>query len=264
MQKSTFEGFVRRYALEGTCDQAHWYSDAEKQTLTAMAHTQEKTVILKVIMKNWQGVEAFKLAMPSATKVQRMLQPIGEDITVAVATVRDRIANFTIGDQDCEAVCSVADYDAFPETFDVDSDVDFEMVPKEWEVEMKLTEEFVGRLMKSITAMNETKEFVLMNNKKGGLDIILNYENINTNRIRLPVPTVEGKDKLESPLNFSSEVLRAIITANEVVHKPVKDDKDAPPVPPIFQVSDKKIATIEFSNELFRTKYLLFPPRELE
>lgn len=265
MQKSVLETFIRKYSLNGICEAAHWYSDSEKQTLTALSHTETKTVILKVVLKKWEGVETCQLALPSSTKIKSMLSPLGDEFTITLNKVRDRVVNFTIADPDCESICTVAEYDAFPETFDVDSDVS-DMVPNEFEVEINLTEDFLGRMMKSVSALKEAKDFVLMNNRKGVLDMIINYEDTNTNRIRIPLETVSGKNIMNPPFAFSTSVFKEIVVANEIQCPKPKDDSDPSSKPmevPILKVSNRGIAIIKFEDDLFRSTYFLFPTREI-
>ncbi len=250
MQKSVLETFIKRYSLGGICESAHWYSDSEKETVTARAHTADKTVILKVVMKEWKGVEAFQIAFPSSSKIKSMLGPIGDEVTLALNKVRDRISSISFSDNDCEAVCTVAEYDAFPETLDVDSDA--VNIPTEFDVEIQLTEDFIAKLMKGVSALSEAKDFVLKNNKKGGLDMVINYEDTNTNRIRLPVTTLPGKDKLDTPLGFSTPVVKAIINSNEVGDNSV------------LRVSARGIAIIGFEDPIFKSTYFLFPTRVIE
>jgi len=250
MQKSVLETFIKRYSLGGICEAAHWFSDAEKATLTAKAHTEEKTVILKVVLKDWKGVESCQLALPSSTKIKSMLAPIGDEVTITLNKVRDRIVNFTISDNDCEAVCTVAEFDAFPETPDLDLDSD--NMPTEFDVEVPLTEEFISKMMKAVSALNEAKDFVVMNNKKGGLDMIINYEDTNTNRIRLPLAATPGKDKLDTPLGFSTPVLKSILNVNDTAGNPV------------LKISSRGIAIIGFEDPLFKSTYFLFPTRVIE
>lgn len=252
MQKAVLETFIKRYNLGGQCEAAHWYSDAEKQTLTARAHTDDKTVILKVILKEWQGVESCQMAIPISSKIKSMLAPIGDEVTFSVNKIRDRIANFTVSDQDCEAVCTVAEYDAFPETMDTDSDVEASKMPTDFDVEIVLTDDFIGRLSKAMAALNDAKDFVLMNNKKGKLEMIINYEDTNTNRIRLPVETVAGKDKFEIPMGFSTPILKSILNVNDKITDSV------------LKVSNRGIAVIKFDDPLFKSTYFLFPTRVIE
>lgn len=251
MEKSTLETFIKRYSLSGICEAAHWYSDAEKQTLIARAHTQEKTVILKVTLKKWEGVESCKLALPSSTKIKGMLGPIGDNVTFSLNKIRDRVANFTVSDDDCEAICTVAEYDAFPETLDVDDDT-IDDIPKEFEVEIKLTESLLDKVKKGVSALKEAKDFVLITNKKGKLDMVINYEDTNTNRIRIPLETVDGKDKLDNPLGYSTPVFKSIIDANDNVEGS------------ILKVSSRGLAIIGFEDDLFKSTYFMFPTRVIE
>ncbi len=250
MQKSVLETFIKRYSLGGICEAGHWYSDAEKQTLAVRAHTDTKTVILKVLLKEWKGVETCQLALPSSTKIKSMLSPLGDEIVFTLNKIRDRVANFTISDNDCEAVCTVAEYDAFPETPDLDTDTD--NLPTDFEVEAQMTEEFIAKMMKAVAALNEAKDFVIMNNKKGALEMVINYEDTNTNRIRLPLTTLPGKDKLEIPLGFSTPVLKSILNVNDTAGNPV------------LRVSSRGIAIIGFDDSMFKSTYFLFPTRVIE
>lgn len=252
MQKAVLENFIKRSNLGGICEAAHWYSDAEKQTLTARAHTDTKTVILKVMLKEWTGVESCQLAIPSASKVKSMLSPIGDEVVITLNKIRERVANFTVSDNDCEAVCTVAEYDAFPETLDVDGDVNTKVMPTDFDVELTLTDEFVQRFSKSIAALSDAKDFVLMNNKKGKLEMIINYEDTNTNRIRIPVETAQGKDKFEIPMGFSTPILKSILAVNDKITDSV------------LRVSNKGIAVIGFDDPLFKSTYFLFPTRVIE
>ena len=251
MEKSKLETFIKRYSLGGICESAHWYSDAEKQVLIARAHTEDKTVILKVTLKKWEGVETCQLALPSSTKIKGMLGPIGDHVTVTLNKIRDRIANFTISDDDCEAICTVAEYDAFPETLDVDSDT-VDDIPKEFEVEIKLTDAFIDKVKKGVSALKEAKDFVLINNKKGNLDMVINYEDTNTNRIRIPLETVDGKNILDNPLGYSTPVFKAIMDANEGFENS------------ILKVSSRGLAVMAFEDDLFKSTYFLFPTRVIE
>ena len=248
MQKSVLETFIKRYSLSGVCEAAHWYSDADAKTLTVRAHSEDKTVILKITLKKWEGVESCQMALPSSLKLKAMLGPIGDEITFTLNKIRDKVASFTIADPDCEAICTVAEYDAFPETLDTDT----ADVPLDFEVEVKLTQAFITRLTKAMAALSTVKDFVLINNKKGGLDMVINYEETNTNRIRIPVPTLPDKDKMEVPMGFSTPVLKSILGVTEAVENS------------ILRVSSRGIAVIGFDDDLFKSTYFLFPTRVIE
>lgn len=271
MRKSILESFIDKYSLDGVCETAHWYSDAVTNILTAKAHPDSKDVVLKVVLKQWNGVESCQIALPSSTKIRSMLAPLGDEVQLSFNKVRDKVANFTVYDNDCEAICTVAEYDAFEETYDVD--LDQKDVPDEFDVEMKLTRGFLDIMMKSINALKDAKDFVLMNNKKGELDMIINYEATNTNRIRIPVETVEGKNKLFVPLGFSAKVFKAIVNANPlppIPTSPKLKDGEPPPPPvvippdPIMKVSSRGIAILKFEDDMFKSTYFMFASRVLE
>lgn len=245
MKKSLLEEFISKYSLGKICEKSHWFSDLENKQLEARAHTEEKTLILKVIWKDWEEFETCQIALPSANKVQKMLSPIGEDVSIELNKLRDRIVSFTVSDDDCEAVCTVADFDAFPEAKDVDKAT----LPDEFDVEIPLEEDLIKRISKSVSALSDADDFVFKTNKNGGIDMIINYETTNTNRIRIPLKTLPNKDTLTNTIGFSTSVFKSIISANPEI------------VGSVMKISDKGLTMLEVENENFISKYFMFPTR---
>ena len=272
MDKSIIETFVKRYSLNGECEKAHWYSDSAKEKLVARAHTETKSVMLKVVMKNWKGTKACELALPSSTKIKSMLAPLGPEVVFTLNELRDRVISVTISDADCEAICTVADYDAFPETPDIDE----HEATTDFEIEIVMDAEFKERFLRSVAALSDARDFVLMNNRQKTLDMIINYEDTNTNRIRLPLKTTEGKDQIVNPVGFSTPVLKSILAAHPdpvIPKKKAKKDDDAPDgdaadevvvAPTILRASGNGMAELQFEDENFISKYWMFSTRILD
>lgn len=247
MEKKILESFIEKCNLGKACEASHWYSDSEKETLTARSHTEEKTVILKVVLKKWQGIESCNLTIPNSTKIKAMLSPLGENVSVILNKIRDKIINFTLSDSDCEAICTIAEYDAFPETPDVDEIT----VPDNYDVEILLNEEFLDRFNKATAALTEAKDSVVMNNKSGGLDMVINYEDTNTNRIRIPLTTVPNKDKLPVNIGISTEILKSILKVNA----------ECLDVDSKLKISREGLASLLFEDDTFKSTYFLFSTR---
>ena len=82
--------------------------------------------------------------------------------------------------------------------------------------------------------------------------MVINYEETNTNRIRIPVATLPDKDKMDVPMGFSTTILKSILNVNESVENSV------------LRVSSRGIAVIGFDDDLFKSTYFLFPTRVIE
>ena len=77
--------------------------------------------------------------------------------------------------------------------------------------------------------------------------MVLGYSgnNNNTDKVALSVYPVEGKNTINTPINFSANSLKEILNANS-------EAKD-----PVLKVSEQGLAFIEFSNEDFDSQYYL-------
>jgi hypothetical protein len=117
----------------------------------------------------------------------------------------------------------------------------------DYNVEIKLNEEFIGKFLKAKAALPEVDLFTLvMSKKKGKLEMVLGYsDNINTNRVALEVDAEKGKDKVKAPISFNAKILKEIISANDECKNP------------ILKVSEDGLAYVEISQDAFTSQYYL-------
>ena len=77
-----------------------------------------------------------------------------------------------------------------------------------------MDEQFVKTFIKAKNALSEVETFtVLGSGETNSVDIVLGHSSLNTNRVKLSVPT---KETLEfNPISFSARYLRDILVANK-------------------------------------------------
>ena len=84
-----------------------------------------------------------------------------------------------------------------------------------------------------------------MNKKGDKLELVIGFSTINSNRVKLDINTVKGKDKLEKPISFNANYLKEILSKNS-------DATGA-----ILKVAAVGIAKLEFKTTDFESVYYL-------
>jgi hypothetical protein len=89
-------------------------------------------------------------------------------------------------------------------------------------------------------------------NKKGKLEMIIGYSSINSNRIKLAVNAVEGKDTVTKNINFNANHLKEILVAN-------RDCTNAH-----LKVSEAGLASVEFVCGDITAEYYLVEVKSID
>ena len=241
MTKTKLETFIKKYSLGGLHDEVRWTS--KDGVLSVNEMTSDKKLMTSVEMKNFDAFKDAEFVVKDANKIKAMLSPLSENISVELVAGEDsadRIIQMCVSDETVRSVYQTGDSEHLPAKPKVNN------IPT-YEVEIKLTEAFIGKFMKAKAALSEVNLFTLiMSKKKNKLEMILGYSsNNNTDRILLDVETAEGKDTLKSSINFSASVLKEVLVANSEV-------KDA-----VLKVSEQGLAYVEFVNDDFKSKYYM-------
>jgi len=241
MEKSRLETFIKKYYLNGTLNQVRWLSKENKLSTTAM--TSDRKFMANVNLENFDAFKDVELGVLDTSLVIRMLNALGSTVTFDLAKDADnatRVTSVVISDDKSETSIVAGDLDVIHQS------PNLKALPTS-DVEIKLSEDFIGRFFKSKGALPDVELFTLaMSKKRSRLEMVLGYSNnSNINRISLEVETVDGKDKVTKPISFSAKILKEIITANS-------ECKDG-----VLKVSEGGIAFVEFSAPEVTSKYYM-------
>jgi hypothetical protein len=119
---------------------------------------------------------------------------------------------------------------------------DIKQIP-EFESEITLSDEFIGRFIKSKGALSDSDTFTFQ--CKGGKgEIILGYSKINSNRISIKVDCTCTKDSV-GPISFSAKYLKEILNANRT------------PKAATLKIATAGLAHCAFESEGFKSEYFL-------
>ena len=242
MTKTKLETFIRKYTLGGLNSEVRWA--ASKGVLKMVEITSDKKLMTAVDLNNFDAFDDAELVVTDTSELKGMLAPLSDNITIKLEKGSEedskRIVSMNLVDSELEQIYKTGDAEHLPSKPKLIS------IPN-YDVEIKLNEDFITRFSKAKSALPDVKNFTLiMNPKKKKLEMVLGYSsNNNTHRSILNLNCVEGKDTLETPTSFSADVLKEILVANSEV-------KEA-----VFKVSEQGLAHIEFVSDDFISKYYL-------
>jgi hypothetical protein len=176
-----------------------------------------------------------------SAKFRQLLNVVGDNVSVELESDSknpDRITSLTLSDDKSEVYLMAGDLDVFP------PEPKLKSVPP-FEVEIKLTDEFIERFSKSLSATGLEVFTLVMNKKTSDLQFVLGHGRNNSNRISLNVECIADKNTVKAPISFSAKTLKEILSANSEV-------KDL-----VLKVSDAGIALIEASKDGFQSQYYM-------
>jgi ribosome maturation factor RimP len=110
-----------------------------------------------------------------------------------------------------------------------------------FDVKIELTKEFTSKFIKAKNALPEADNFAVESDGTN-TNIIINYSNVNTNKISFKATTLETSSM--SPVCFSAKLFKEILEAN----------KDCTGT---LEISSKGLGRVTFSNKEFSTVYYL-------
>lgn len=240
MKKQILEQFIRKYSLNGTIESVKLTVDAKKTLLSTNTITEEKNVLVDVKYNKFDAItDDCELGIHDTSKLKSMLGVLGEDVTLELNKKTDgKITSIVFNDTSTDVQFVTADLSVIPAA------PTLKKLPV-FNVEIELNADFIAKFSKAKNALPDVETYTLMMNKKGVLEMILGYSTLNSNRIKLNVKTINGKDKLGKTINFNAKYLKEILSANN-------DCDNA-----VLKVSDAGLATISFSGSDFDSTYYM-------
>ena len=242
MKKEDFKTFIAKYSLGGCVSKVKWKYISSEKKLHTRSTANNRSFIVDVIMNDFSelGSEDLLICIGDTERVEKMLSPFSEDITLSVNKIGDRILGFTISDPDCESYCTAAD----PTSMDP--------VPKnlqdipEYHVIIPLTTEIIDKFLKSRMALKDLSLFSVGMNKKGLFEIVIGYTTSNSNRIRITPKTDPTYNKLKNSLSFPMENVYEVLKSNQDMENGV------------LSINESGILKLAYENPKYSCTYYQF------
>jgi len=232
MEKQKLNRFISKYNLAGLVESVKWQSS--NNTLNTSFISDDKSVLGTVNMTGFDQND-LTFGVYDTTKLIKMLGVLGADIDFELSVVNDKVASAKFKDESTSINYMLADLSVIPTV------PDLKQLP-EFDVKLKLDQNFITKFIKAKGALAEVDNFTFLS-KNNKHQIIIGYENINSNRISIDVEC-ETTDEVK-PISFSAKYLKEILVAN-------KEAKTA-----TLNISTQGLAHIHFEVDEYTTDYFL-------
>jgi DNA polymerase III sliding clamp (beta) subunit (PCNA family) len=228
MKKSSLEGFISRYTLGGEIESVKIISD--KTGMTVKFISDDKTLLGTVTSEDAEFADG-EFGVYTTSQLKNLLGVLDANINVTAGS-----AALEFSDNSTTVNYMMADLSVIPAVPDI------KQIP-EFESEITLSDEFIGRFIKSKGALSDSDTFTFQ--CKGGKgEIILGYSKINSNRISIKVDCTCTKDSV-GPISFSAKYLKEILNANRT------------PKAATLKIATAGLAHCTFESEGFKSEYFL-------
>lgn len=232
MEKQRLNRFIGKYHLGSLIESVKW--ESENNSLQTSFISDDKSVLGKVTMTDFE-LEKSQFGVYDTTKLKNMLAVLGEDIDFSLSSVSEKIVSLKFKDKSTFINYMLADLSVIPNV------PDLKKLP-EFDVNIKLDENFISKFIKAKAALSDENNFTFLS-KDGKDQIILGFASINSNRITIDVDR-DGAGDVE-PISFSATYLKEILIAN-------RDAKDA-----TLKISTQGLSHIHFEVDNYISDYYL-------
>ena len=208
MNKSNLIKFIELYNLNGTVERVKL--EADGKNIKTNIVTEDKTLAGNVSF-NGIALEKGEYGIHDTAQFKKMLSILDEEVEMSVNKVDDRAVSLTVADKNTESLIILANMSVIPKTPTVANLGVFDL-------EIELDDAFIDRFIKAKNALPEVNTFTLGLNKKGDkVELIVGDSDNNTNRIKLEVKPVAGKDKPAKEISFNANYFKEILSRNRDV-----------------------------------------------
>jgi hypothetical protein len=239
MEKKTFERFISKYNLGGSCESVIY--SVNDTLITTRAISDDKNVLSEVTAPS-MGIPEGEYPVYDTGRLRSLLGVLGDSLDVGVRRSSDNPVGMTFSDSSTEVTFVLADRSVIPNVPDLKKLPPFEMT-------IVIDENFTNTFVRAKGALADVETFTVMADGHDTItDIVIGFSSLNTNRVKLTATTTEAVAM--EPINFSARYFREILVAN-------KDTKTG-----TLEVSSKGLARATFEVDGISSTYYLVQDKQ--
>lgn len=238
MNKSKLLKFVDLYNLSGTIEKVKLVSDGTALRVGMVAD--DRTLMGNVVF-NDLAMDAGEYPIHDTAQFRKMLSILDDEIDVVVNKYDNKAIGLVFSDKNIESYVTLADLSIIPKTPVLAKVVNFD-------VEITIDDDFIERYIRAKNALVDTSTFTLMMGAKSKkLEMVIGHSNINTNRVKLEIKTVAGKDVVENSIDFNAEYFKEVLSKN----------RGSSFSSTVFKVNTKGLGHLQFKTTEYEANYYL-------
>jgi hypothetical protein len=231
MKKEKLSNFISKYYLAGNADSVKLI--VKDKVLSTKFITADQTVIGEVELNEFDA-EDVEFGVYTTGQLIKLISALDDSVNLTFNKVESKVYSVTMDDTITKASYMLSDLSVIPTA------PNLKQLPP-FDVKIELTKEFTSKFIKAKNALPEADNFAVESDGTN-TNIIINYSNVNTNKISFKATTLETSSM--SPVCFSAKLFKEILEAN----------KDCTGT---LEISSKGLGRVTFSNKEFSTVYYL-------
>lgn len=231
MKKEKLSNFISKYYLAGNADSVKLI--VKDKVLSTKFITADQTVIGEVELNEFDA-EDVEFGVYTTGQLIKLISALDDSVNLTFNKVESKVYSVTMDDTITKASYMLSDLSVIPTA------PNLKQLPP-FDVKIELTKEFTSKFIKAKNALPEADNFAVESDGTN-TNIIINYSNVNTNKISFKATTLETSSM--SPVCFSAKLFKEILESN----------KDCTGT---LEISSKGLGRVTFSNKEFSTVYYL-------
>lgn len=232
MDKYKLSRFIDKYHLNGNVNSV--VVDSSKDILRTRFITGDKSLLGELQMNNWT-FDNVELGVYDTEQFSKLLSVLDDNVSIKLKKAGDKVISLELSDSYSTVNFMLSDKSV------INQPPELKKLP-EFQVKVKVDSKFITRFISGKSALPDTDTFTTITNGTG-VNLVIGYAAINTNRITIPVET-EEYEEIEN-VSFNANLFKDVLTAN-------KECESA-----TLEISQEGLARINFKVDDYDATYYL-------
>ena len=203
MNKHSLNRFIDKYYLGGNCSSVVIKSDGTN--LSTRFITGDKNLLGELKMSDWKFDKA-ELGVYNTEQLVKLLSVMSDNISMNLTKAGDKVVSLKISDSSSDVNYMLSDLSV------INTPPALKSIP-DFEVKVDITPQFISKFIAGKSALPEVDSFTVIT-KDDSVDIVINHQNINTNKVVLPVSVDEITDTIDN-ISFDANLFKEVLSANK-------------------------------------------------
>jgi|TARA_R110000851_G_scaffold89073_1_gene194319 hypothetical protein len=232
MNKIVLDTFIQKYNLGGNVNSVKWESSGD--TLSTRFISPDKSLLGELTLTK-QALPKFEVGVYDTPLLSKMLGTLSDSIDFKLVEVDNTPVAFHLTDSVISADYVLAAIGVIPDVPELKNIPEFSTL-------VNIDSQFINSFIRGKGALADVETFAI-NPVDGGVEFVIGYSDINSNRISIKVQS--GAVNMTDSIVFNANLFKELLNANKECSKAT------------LQISDKGLAHIEFNVDDFNVKYWL-------
>ena len=232
MNKIVLDTFIQKYNLGGNVNSVKWESSGD--TLSTRFISPDKSLLGELTLTK-QALPEFEVGVYDTPLLSKMLGTLADKVDFSLTEVDNTPVAFKISDSIMTSDYVLAAIGVIPDVPELKNIPEFTTL-------VNIDSQFINSFIRGKGALADVETFAI-NPVDGGVEFVIGYSDINSNRISIKVQS--GAVNMTDSIVFNANLFKELLNANKECSKAT------------LQISDKGLAHIEFNVDDFNVKYWL-------